>query len=358
VDYEALRTRHLGHAMTQLPDHVGRLDWSVEQIQAERNRRLRQLLSVAKERSRWHRDRLAGIRVDGFGLSGLADLTPMTHDDLLDNFDAILTDPRLCLGAVEAHLERLSSDAYLRDEHHAITSRGSSGRRGVFVYDWDGWATYFLSTARWHAYDRQRDPALWAAPAVEGMVAEDKPTHGSSAPGKTFSNPRARIEQIPITLPIEHLVTRLNALRPTTVRGYPSALHQLSLEADAGRLGITPLRVRCVGEPLLPEVRERLERAWGVPVHSQWVASEAGCLGYSCLGGRGMHTNDDLVILEPIDEYGRPVPPGEPSARVYITNLFNHVLPLIRFEVAAEMTVIDGSCPCGSAYTWIEEMRG
>jgi phenylacetate-CoA ligase len=358
TDYETLRRRHLGHATVQLPHQVERLDWSAEQVRAERDLRLRALLGVAKERSSWHRDRLADIRVDSFGVAQLADLAPMSKDDLLANFDAILTDPRLSLGAVEAHLERLSSDAYLHDEHHAIASGGSSGQRGVFVYDWAGWATYYLSIARWHAYDRQHDPALAAAPSVEGMVAADKPTHGSSAQGQTFSNPQVRMERIPITLPIDEVVARLNALHPTTIRGYPSALHQLSLESEAGRLGIAPLRVRCVGEPLLPEVRDRLERAWGVPVHSQWIASEAGCLGYSCVRGRGMHTNDDLVIVEPVDDQGRPVLPGQSSAKIYITNLFNHVLPLIRFEVTDEMTVIDGSCLCGSAYTWIEEVQG
>jgi phenylacetate-CoA ligase len=358
TDYETLRGRHRGHATEQLPQHVERLHWSAEQVSAEHDLRLRELLGVAKARSSWHRDRLADIRVDSFDATQLADLPPMTKDDLLTNFDAILTDRRLSLAAVEAHLERLTSDAYLRDEHHAIASGGSSGQRGVFVYDWAGWATYYLSIARWHAYDRQHDPALVAAPSVEAMIAADKPTHGSSAQGQTFSNPEVRMERIPITLPIDEVVARLNTLHPTTIRGYPSALHQLSLEADAGRLHISPLRLRCVGEPLLAEVRDQLERAWGVPVHSQWIASEAGCLGYSCVRGRGMHTNDDLVIIEPVDDQGRPVAPGQPSAKIYITNLFNHVLPLIRFEVTDEMTVIDGSCPCGSAYTWIEEVQG
>lgn len=346
------------HAMEQLPHHVERLDWSTEQVNAERELRLRELLDVAKEGSSWHRDRLADTRVESFDVAQLADLPPMTKGDLLANFDAILTDPLLSLDVVEGHLERLTSDAYLLDEHHAIASGGSSGQRGVFVYDWAGWATYYLSIARWHAYDRNHDPALAAAPSVEAMVAADKPTHGSSAQAQTFSNSRVRMERIPITLAMDEVVARLNALHPTTIRGYPSALHQLSLEADAGRLGIAPLRVRCVGEPLLPEVRDRLERTWGVPVHSQWVASESGSLAYSCVRGRGMHTNDDLVIIEPVDDLGRPVLPGQPSAKIYITNLFNHLLPLIRFEITDEVTVIDGSCPCGSAYTWIEEVQG
>ncbi|MEN3269240.1 hypothetical protein [Pseudonocardia sp.] len=41
-----------------------------------------------------------------------------------------------------------------------------------------------------------------------------------------------------------------------------------------------------------------------------------------------------------------------------MTNLFNHALPLIRFEITDEITVIDRSCPCGSAHTWIEDVQG
>lgn len=344
--------------MAQLPAHVSRLDWSAERLGAERDAQLRRLLAVAKERSAWHRDRLADIDVEAISVARLVELAPMTKDDLLSEFGGIVTDYRLTRADVDAHLERVTTDAYLLDEHHAIASGGSSGQRGVYVYDWEGWATYFLSVARWHTYDRAHDPALAAAPAVEGLVAADKPSHGSSAQGQTFSNPELRMERIPITLPLTEVVARLNALRPTTIRGYPSALHQLSFEAEAGRLQVAPLRIRTVGEALLPEVRNRLEQVWGAQVHSQWIASEAGCLGYSCLRGRGMHLNDDLVLVEPVDEAGMPTPPGEPSAKIYITNLFNYVLPLIRFEVTDQITVIDEPCPCGSALTWIEEVQG
>ncbi len=357
-DYRTLRQRHFAQAMDQLPAQVSRLDWSAEQQGAERDTRLRRLLAVAKELSAWHRDRLADIDAETFSVGRLPDLAPMTKDDLSSGFDDIVTDHRLSRAEVDAHLERVTTDAYLLDEHHAIASGGSSGQRGVYVYDWEGWATYFLSIARWHAYDREHDPALAAAPPVEGLVAADKPSHGSSAQGQTFSNPELRIERIPITLPITEVVARLNALRPTTIRGYPSALHQLSFEAEAGRLQVAPLRIRTVGEALLPEVRNRLEHVWGAQVHSQWIASEAGCLGYSCLHGRGMHLNDDLVLVEPVDDDGMPTPPGQPSAKIYITNLFNYVLPLIRFEVTDQVTVIDRPCPCGSALTWIEEVQG
>jgi AAA ATPase domain len=51
-----------------------------------------------------------------------------------------------------------------------------------------------------------------------------------------------------------------------------------------------------------------------------------------------------------VDERGAPVPAGVRSAKVYLTHLFNPVLPLIRYERTDEVTVLDGRCPCGCAH--------
>ena len=252
ADYESLRRRHSSFAMAQLDEHVARLDWSGERIAAERDLRLRRLIGIARKRSRGHHDRLADIDERTFSASRLGGLAPMTKNDLLGHFDDIVTDQRLSLGLVEAHLEQLRSDGYLLDEYHAIASGGSSGQRGVYVHDWAGWATYYLSTARHIASDRLHDAVLAAAPPVEAVIAADKPSHGSSALHQTFSDPAITSVRIPISSPMSEIVARLNDLRPTALRGYPSALDLLGFEARAGRLRIAPLRLRCVGEAICP----------------------------------------------------------------------------------------------------------
>ena len=128
----------------------------------------------------------------------------------------------------------------------------------MYVYDWAGWSSYFQSIARRGGYDRFHDPALTAAPAVEAIVAAEKPTHASAALGQTFSHPRATIARVPITLPIEQVVARLNEITPTVLVGYPSALDQLGQQARAGRLRIAPRRIRGIGEPLRPRPRRAL----------------------------------------------------------------------------------------------------
>ena len=95
----------------------------------------------AADRSPWHRDRLAGLDLARLDEASLRELAPMTKTDLMENFDRIVTDERLSLDLVNAHLETVTTGSYLLDGQTAITSGGSTGERGVFVYDWVGWAT-------------------------------------------------------------------------------------------------------------------------------------------------------------------------------------------------------------------------
>jgi hypothetical protein len=130
AEYESLRQRHLADLAALLPEHTQRLHWAAERLGRERRDRLRDLLRVAGSSSPWHRDRLAGVDPDGFEETDLASLPPMTKDDLMANWDAVVTDRRLTLDLVEGHLAGLEADAYLFGEFHAVASGGSSGRRG------------------------------------------------------------------------------------------------------------------------------------------------------------------------------------------------------------------------------------
>jgi phenylacetate-CoA ligase len=60
------------------------------------------------------------------------------------------------------------------------------------------------------------------------------------------------------------------------------------------------------------------------------------------LCGHASHLPDDLCLFEPVDPAGRPVPDGVRSQRIYVTNLYNLALLLIRFEVNDEITVVGG----------------
>ena len=176
---------------------------------------------------------------------------------------------------------------------------------------------------------------------------------------QTVNNPADMvIRRFPVTLALERIVDGLNEVRAGVLAGYPSVLRRIAFEARAGALKIAPRAVTTTSEPLLPEIRATLEGAWEAPVHNWWASSEAGGMGISCGRGRGMHLSDDLLIVEPVDARGDPVPPGVRSAKVYVTNLFNPVLPLVRYEITDEVTLLKEPCPCGSAHRLIEDVQG
>ncbi|HZQ79239.1 MAG TPA: hypothetical protein VFE55_18045 [Acidimicrobiia bacterium] len=358
IGYEALRRRHVAEAREEAPDFLARPDWPAERLADHRRACLRRVIAAAVQGSPWHRRRLAGIDPAAVDEEALADLPIMTKDHLMGHFDEIVTDRRLTLDVVDSHLEGLTGDAYLLGRYHAVASGGSTGRRGVFVYDWDDWKMCYLATVRPVLREWSSDPALAATPPVMVTISAANASHVTGAVFQTFRDAALTVHRLPVTMPRDEIVAGLNALQPTILGGYASALHPLTAEVDAGRLRISPRLVVTGSEPLLPEIRAGLEQTWRVPVLNRWGASEGGVLAASCARRGGMHVSDDLVVIEPVDAAGAPVPAGVRSAKVLVTSLTNTTIPLIRYELTDEVTRLAEPCVCGSCFGSVDDIQG
>lgn len=345
--YEVTRQRHIEHLLPQIGEHFERVAWSAERLRKERTARLRELVGLALERSPWHRARLAGIDAGMLDEDSLGELPVMTKDDLMSNFNAIVTDHGVRLVDANVHIAELDGDAYFRDGLHAVASGGSSGRRGVFVWGWEAWATVQLTALRRSLLDRIGDPELASLPPVAMIVAAENATHFTSAVSETFATGAIETHRFRVGAPVEEIVAGLNAVGGDNLATYPSMLGRLTGEARAGRLQIRPRRILTMAEPLLPEIRRAAEEVWQAPVANMWGTSEAGVTAIGCFKGVGMHLTDDLLIVEPVDREGKAVPVGVRSHKVYVTNLFNPVMPLIRYEITDEVTLLDEPCACG-----------
>jgi len=167
-----------------------------------------------------------------------------------------------------------------------------------------------------------------------GMVAAASPVHatGLVVPFSAADDAPFRFHPAPATLPLAEIVERLNATRPAALYGYASMLHGLARERREGRLDITPVAVTSTSETLLPEVRETVAEAFGVPVGNTFGSTE-GLVGTSGPGEEPLTFNSDLCIVELVDEDDQPVASGTPSAKVLVTNLYNRAQPLIRYEL-------------------------
>jgi phenylacetate-coenzyme A ligase PaaK-like adenylate-forming protein len=78
-----------------------------------------------------------------------------------------------------------------------------------------------------------------------------------------------------------------------------------------------------------------------------------------CTCGRGtLHVNEDLVYVELLDDEGRPVTePGARARRMLVTNLYNRVQPLIRYELN-DLIELGEQCACGSGFRTIRRVLG
>jgi phenylacetate-coenzyme A ligase PaaK-like adenylate-forming protein len=355
AEYDSLRSQHEARLRELIGADAARINRPADELRAERDRRLRAVIGAAKEGSPWYRQRLAGVDARTITEANLPSMPTMTKQDLMDNFDDVLTVRRVSRAAIEDHLSHLTDDDYLFDEFHVVASGGSSGMRGVFVYDWDAWATCAMLMQRFRLRYVRSHPELGAQP-LRVNVAAGKATHISFAAARTFRG-TFNATNVPATLPLKEIIIRLNDLQPVILTGYPSLLYELALRARGGELRIAPRVVGPNSEPLLPEMRRAIEEAWGCAILNAWGASE-GVFAGACGEGAGMHLDEDLAIFELVDRDGQPAAAGTRAAKLLITNLYNTVQPLIRYELTDEASSIEAACPCGCAMRRIDDIEG
>jgi putative adenylate-forming enzyme len=355
------RIRRLGQAARgvraarALSAHDG---WDAERLRRHQRDRLLGIVRHAAANSPYYRERFAGIELSD-DLDPTA-LPTLDKAEMLDHFDDLVTDRRLTLAGVEAHLAELEhrdDDALLDGEYRAMASGGTSGRRGVFVYGREDWTEILGGFIRWNSDYLGLPPRLPRRRRIAAIVA-DSPLHMTGRMGRSIDIGLLRLLRLDARMPPEQLVSALNAYRPEALTAYPSVAAILAGEQLAGRLRIAPSVVSTTSEVRTAEMEEQITAAWGQVPFNAYASTETGFLAADCDRHMGMHVFSDLIHLEVLDAAGRPVAPGEPGSRVLITNLVNRTQPLIRFELGDLITLADRTCPCGRPHPLLETVDG
>jgi phenylacetate-CoA ligase len=320
----------------RIPEHLERLSWSAERIQAAQHDGLRRLLAHAVGHSPFHRQRLTGTDVAGIEPADLASLPVMTKTDMMAAIDDVFTDPQLSLAAIEQALAATGDQPVpVLGRYMALATGGSTGQRGVFVFDPAAKAEFILSIIRSLLARLQAAGGIPPGGLPIAMVGAGSAVHATGAAAAETIGPDSplRILPVPVTLPWPQIVDRLNALQAPGLIGYASALARLAAEQSARRLRIAPAVIISTSETLLPEARAEITAAFGAPVINSFASTE-GLMGSSAPGDDVLAFNSDMCIIELVDAGNRPVGPGVPSAKVLVTNLYNLAQPLIRYELA------------------------
>jgi len=329
-----------------------RLTRGAPELLAQRQvERLNDLVAFARAHSRFYAEKYRGLPET---ITDVRQLPPVTKVELMEHFDEVITDPAVRKADIQKHVADLGNlGKPFLGKYMAWTTSGTTGTPGIFLED-KNWDTVITAVnvlrigGEWYSWD-----------VIKGMLAAGGNSASIFAGNGHFfgvtmlerqrqsNRSRAkRIQLIPVTLPINEIVQRLNAFQPAMFAGYASALGLLAQEQLEGRLNIHPSIVISSAEPLSAENRALIQQAFGVPPRNNYGCSEGGVMGYECKQGQ-MHMNADWVIFEPVNAAHQPIPAGQLSDRTLITNLANRVMPIIRYELGDRVSLAPEPCSCG-----------
>jgi phenylacetate-coenzyme A ligase PaaK-like adenylate-forming protein len=280
----------------------------------------------------------------------------LTKADLMEHFDELVTDRRVRLSDVEAHLPSVAGDSRFLGRYRVVATSGSTGLRGIFLSDPREWATVIASYAR---------AQEWAGVAISpiqrmrlAVVSTTTGWHQSARVGASVRNPFVRTLRLDATDPLEDIVARLNEFQPDSLVAYASMHRLLAQERAGGRLRIAPRAVMSASEVLTDDTRRLVTAAWGHPPFDVYAATETAGIGSECDRHTGLHLYDDLVITEIVDEDDRPVPPGEFGARMLVTVLSSRTQPLIRYAMSDSVRRSNEVCPCRRPFPLLDAIQG
>jgi phenylacetate-CoA ligase len=151
------------------------------QLASHQQQRLESVVRHAAARSPFYRRWFAETGPLGNGPVEVRRLPVLDKSLLMEHFDELVCDPRLRRDQLLDWAGQLTRDQLYLDRYRVLLTSGSSGRRGLFVYDPAGWRSIIaqqVHTSIWPAWQPACRASGWpssAAPPPPTSPARDPP---------------------------------------------------------------------------------------------------------------------------------------------------------------------------------------
>jgi phenylacetate-CoA ligase len=308
----------------------GEIESAPPQEREARNfERLRAHVQGLRERSRFYRDRLAGVEPSALtGRDALAELPTVGKLEIIE--DQAASPPYgTLLGCSPDAIVRLyvgpgPQATYFTRDDFALASQDAA------------W-TFFTNGLR--AGDVVDVTIMYHWVIAGTLMDEGYRLVGCATIPGGIGMTQAHIENLGWT-------------RATALFAFPTFLDELT--AKARELGVDPARdlgVRVcsiAGEQRGGDFKARMEERWGgMKVRELYGGAEVPFIAAECEAGAGMHLNPDLIVEVLDPESGDPVPAGEPGV-VVATETARRAYPMIRYHTGDITAGLDVEpCSCG-----------
>jgi len=162
---------------------------------------------------------------------------------------------------------------------------------------------------------------------------------------------------MPVTAAPQQYVDWLIGFRPNILLSFPSIVDAISQHCERHGVRLPPLTsIKTIGETLHPEVRRRAEALFSARIRDIYSSFEAGTVALQCPESDLYHVMAESLIVEVVDDAGRPCKEGE-VGRLVITDLHNFATPLIRYDIG-DYAEVGGPCTCGRGLPTLRRILG
>lgn len=314
-----------------------------EEIEKMQLRKLKELLTVARDHCPWHRDNIEQARLD------LHPDSELTFQDLQK------------LPLLDKKIAQENGDRMVWKEvpggAHIYNTGGSSGTPLIFYFG--RWrqasdAAGRMRARQWFGVEvGAPEVYLWGAPVELNKTDKIKALRDRLV-NHLFLN---AFEMSAANM--DAYIKAIAAFNPECIYGYASSIALLaSFIRDKGRkLSLPRLKAVCTtGEPLYDDQRQLIQSAFGVPAANEFGSRDIGFTAHESPEGQ-MLLMSESIIMEVLDSEGKPVQPGE-SGEAVLTGLCSEAQPLIRYRTGDIVRLAREGCKAGRGLQVIDHLLG
>ncbi len=200
------------------------------------------------------------------------------------------------------------------------------------------WEALTLREHLWHRRDFSKKLAV-----IRRGPSGTHASWGGATAGAFVTGPAVGV---PLESDVDTQVAWLQQESPAYFLTYPSLLREMTRASLLGGIRIPGLlQARTLSEIVTLELRQLCREAWGVPLIDMYSSEEVGFIAAQCPDYEHYHVHAETLLVEVLDEGGRPCAPGE-VGRVVVSDLHNFATPLIRYDLG-DFAEVGRPCPCG-----------
>ena len=307
---------------------ISRRAWkSPEYLRDFQNKALQKAVSIAYNHTDFYREKYKRHGIHPSDICTIEDLPKLpiiTKQELVDNFETTVPSP-------------------LNKKHSFIMGTSGSTGQPIQVYKDYIWLAHILGYGI--RMLKMHKMGLPKAAFILDINANSSIENRTKGFYKFFTK---RGLLIPVELDIMQIIKQLEKSNVNYIATYTGVMRELATLRNNGMVkNLKIKKVGLTGEILDEYTRKYIEEAFDCYCYSSYITTEGGAIAIEC-ENKKMHINSDYVMVEVVDQDGKPLPAGKDGNILLTCYDGGYGTPIIRYNGCSDVgQLLTDKCNCG-----------